>query len=208
PACLGNTCVVQSTALEVPPTQLNGGGFDSSLGVGIITFNTPLPDGSAVNVNFLLGIQLQGAYRFKVIAEALPGVSTSFDVDLPFVALSAASRKKHGMGGLGTSFDINMPLAATLVSGTSGVEDRDGGDSDGGSVGDYKIVLTFNVPVVGGTAIVTGHNPGSGTGTAGTPSFSGNEMLIPLSGVSNGQVLKVTVAGATDGTNTLASFDV
>jgi hypothetical protein len=69
-------------------------------------------------------------------------------------------------------------------------------------------VLTFNVPVVGGTAIVTGHNPGSGTGTAGTPSFSGNEMIIPLSGVSNGQVLKITVAGATDGTNTLPSFDV
>ena len=30
--------------------------------------------------------------------------------------------------------------------------------------------------------------------------FSGNEMIIPLSGVSNGQVLKITVAGATDGT--------
>ncbi len=133
---------------------------------------------------------------------------SAWRLTLPFNLLNASSRKKHGTGGTGTNYDINMPLTATLVSGTSGIEDRDGGDSDGGGAGDYKIVVTFDVPVIGGTATVTGHNPAGGTGTAGPATFSGNEMTIPLTGVSNGQVLKITIAGATDGVNTLPSFDV
>lgn len=133
---------------------------------------------------------------------------SAWQLTLPFNLLSASSRKKHGTGGTGTNYDIDMPLAATLVSGTSGIEDRDGGDSDGGGAGDYKVIVTFDVPVVGGTATVTGHNPASGTGTAVAPSFSGNEMIIRLTGVSNAQVLKLTIAGATDGVNILPSFDV
>jgi hypothetical protein len=132
---------------------------------------------------------------------------SAWQLNLPLQVVSAASRKKHGTAGTGTNYDINMPLNATLDSATSGVEDRDGGDSDGGGAGNYKIVLKFDLPVTGGTATVTDHNP-AGTGMAGAPSFSGNEMTIPLSGVSNAQVLTVTVAGATNGTNTLASVDV
>jgi hypothetical protein len=33
-------------------------------------------------------------------------------------------------------------------------------------------------------------------------------MIIPLTGVSNAQVLQVTITGATDGVNTLPSFNV
>jgi hypothetical protein len=120
---------------------------------------------------------------------------------------SAVSRKKHGTGGAGPIFDIAMPLTATLVSSTSGVEDRNGGDSDGGGAGTYKIVLAFNKPVTGGTASVTAHNPGGG-GSAGAVSFSGNQMIIPLTGVTNIQVLTVNASGVTDGTDVIPSVDV
>ena len=73
--------------------------------------------------------------------------------------VSAASRLTHGSAG---SFDIDMPLA-----GTSGVEDRDGG-------GNYLAVFTFDTDVTSGSASVV-----SGTATAGTPTFSGNEMRRP-----------------------------
>jgi hypothetical protein len=55
--------------------------------------------------------------------------------------------------------------------------------------GNYKIVLHFDRPVNGGTAAVT-----SGTGTAGTVSFSGNDMLVNLSGVANVQRLTLTAS--------------
>ena len=172
-----------------------------------------LPNGSAnweVAGTDLPQVEISGltiAPGAKKLFAATHGRS-AWQLNLPLQIVSAASRKKHGTGGAGTNHDISMPLSATLVSGTSGVEDRDGGDSDGGGAGDYKIVLTFDLPVTGGTASVTDHNPDSGTGTAGAPSFSGNQMIIPLTGVSNGQVLNLTVVGATNGTNTLASVDV
>ena len=96
--------------------------------------------------------------------------------------------------GAGT-FDINMPL-----SGTSGVEDRSDGTEN------YTLVLTFDTPVNGGTATVT-----NGTGIAGSPTFSGNDMIIPLSGVTNVQVITVTASNVTNtngGVLTSASVDM
>ena len=86
---------------------------------------------------------------------------------------SAVSRLTHtGVG----AFDVNMPL-----SGTSGVEDR--------QTSTYSIVLTFsNGPITSGTATVT-----AGTAVAGSPSFSGNTMTVPLTGVANMQVVTLTV---------------
>jgi hypothetical protein len=93
--------------------------------------------------------------------------------------VSAASRLTHGAAG---SFDINMPLA-----GTSGVEDR------GGS-GSFLAVFTFDVPATSGSATVVG-----GSGTAGTPTFSGNEMRVPLTGVADVQILTVQVSNVNGG---------
>ena len=55
--------------LEEPPGQPNGGGFNSSLQV---TLASPLPAGSSVKVNFRLGVQGRGSFRFFVNVEALP----------------------------------------------------------------------------------------------------------------------------------------
>lgn len=63
---------VQGTTLEQPPAQPNGGGFNSTLSAGTITTGTPLANGSTISVNFLLGVQQAGAFRFLVVLEALP----------------------------------------------------------------------------------------------------------------------------------------
>jgi hypothetical protein len=133
---------------------------------------------------------------------------SAWKLNLPFQVLSAASRKKHGTGGSGSNFDINMPFSATLVSGTSGVECRTGGDSDGGGAGAYKIVLHFTSAVTGGTASVTAHNPAGGGGTVSGVSFSGTDMIVGLTGVTNAQVLTVTATGVTNGTDVLPSLGV
>jgi hypothetical protein len=63
---------VQGMTLEEPPAQPNGGGHNSTLSSGTITSATPLADGVSLNVQFLLGIQTTGTFRFLIIVEALP----------------------------------------------------------------------------------------------------------------------------------------
>jgi len=58
------------------------------------------------------------------------------------------------------------------------------------------IVFTFDKPVTAGSAQVT-----EGTATAGAATFSGAEMRVPLSGVTNRQYVTLAVSGvsAADG---------
>lgn len=68
---------VQGTTLEQDTTapnfgQPNGGGFNSSMSAGTITLGTPLANGASINLQFLLGIQQTGNFRFYVNVEALP----------------------------------------------------------------------------------------------------------------------------------------
>ena len=101
------------------------------------------------------------------------------------VIQSAVSRMTHG--GAGT-FDINLPL-----SGATGIEPR----SDG--TGNYTIVLTFDQAVNSGSASVA-----SGTGNVNNVSFSGNSMIIALTGVTDQQTLAVST-NSVSGTNTLST---
>ncbi|HST51823.1 MAG TPA: hypothetical protein VLJ61_07405 [Pyrinomonadaceae bacterium] len=66
------TVTVQGTTLEQPPSQPNGGGFNSSLSAGTVTLATPLANGASVDVRFLLGIQQTGNFKFFVNVEVLP----------------------------------------------------------------------------------------------------------------------------------------
>lgn len=94
--------------------------------------------------------------------------------------VSAASRLTHGTAG---TFDVSMPL-----TGTSGVEDR--------SASTYTAVFTFDTAVTSGTAMIV-----SGTATAGTPSFSGMEMSVPLTGVADQQIVSIKVSGVNGGSS-------
>jgi hypothetical protein len=91
---------------------------------------------------------------------------------------AAVSRKMHS--GLGP-FDINLPL-----SGEPGVECRDGS-------GNHTLVFSFTNNVVSGNANVT-----SGTGVAGSPTFVGSTMTVPLNSVPDVQKITVTVSNVTD----------
>jgi len=63
---------VRGTTLEQPPSQPNGGGFNSSLSAGTVALGTPLAAGASINVQFLLGIRTTGRFRFLLNIEALP----------------------------------------------------------------------------------------------------------------------------------------
>jgi hypothetical protein len=64
-----------------------------------------------------------------------------------------------------------MPL-----TGVSGVECR--------HARTYEAVFTFDVTVTSGDVSVV-----TGTGLTGTPTFSGKQVIVPLTGVANAQVL-------------------
>jgi uncharacterized repeat protein (TIGR01451 family) len=88
--------------------------------------------------------------------------------------VSVVSRQTHG--GAGT-FDLPLSTTGTIV------EPRSTG-------GNYQLIFNYAVPVNSGTASASG-----GAGTAGSPTFSGNSMSVPLSGVTDQQILTVTANG-------------
>ena len=63
---------VQGTTLEQPPSQPNGGGFNSTLSAGTVTLATPLANGASIDVRLFLGIQQTGTFKFFFTIEALP----------------------------------------------------------------------------------------------------------------------------------------
>jgi hypothetical protein len=62
---------VKGTTLEQPPAQAPniGGGLNSTV---TVTLGTPLANNASINVQFLLGVQQTGLFRFYVVVEALP----------------------------------------------------------------------------------------------------------------------------------------
>lgn len=72
PATPPCTVTVQGTTLEQPPSQPNGGAFNGSYSAGTVTLGTPLANGASLNVQFLLGIQQTGSFKFFINIEALP----------------------------------------------------------------------------------------------------------------------------------------
>jgi hypothetical protein len=74
PPCASGTSnvTVNGTTLEQPPSQPNGGGFNSSMGAGTVTLGTPLANGATIDIRFLLGIQQTGNFRIFLNVEALP----------------------------------------------------------------------------------------------------------------------------------------
>jgi len=99
---------------------------------------------------------------------------------IPPTLQGTVSRKTHG--GTGT---FDLPLNALATNPTT--EPRSGGAS-----GNHSIVFIFDKAVTGGTASVM-----AGVGTAGTPTFNGNEVVVPLTGVANQQYVTISVNDVT-----------
>jgi len=72
PATPPCSITVQATTLEQPPSSPNGTAFGGSLSAGTVTLGTPLGNGASLNLQFLLGIQQTGSFKFFINVEALP----------------------------------------------------------------------------------------------------------------------------------------
>jgi hypothetical protein len=71
PGGAGTPVNIEGTTLEAPPAQASGGGFNSTLSAGTITLGTPLASGAGINLQFTLGVQQTGNFRFFINVEAL-----------------------------------------------------------------------------------------------------------------------------------------
>jgi subtilisin-like proprotein convertase family protein len=67
---------LRGTAVEQPPGQPIGSGFNGSLSVDWISTARPLGAGSYVDVRFVLGVERPGAARFCVAAETIPATGS------------------------------------------------------------------------------------------------------------------------------------
>jgi len=88
--------------------------------------------------------------------------------------VSAVSRKVHGAAG---TFDLPLSAVATNPS----TEPRIGPAQ--------TIVFTFDKPIASATAMVA-----EGTATAAAPTFSGNDVIVGLTGVTDKQYVTITLA--------------
>lgn len=68
----GSSLLVRGTTVETPPAQSSGGGLHSTMAAGVVTMTQPLAPGASVSVQFTLGVQQGGSYRFFVNVEAAP----------------------------------------------------------------------------------------------------------------------------------------
>jgi endonuclease G, mitochondrial len=93
----GGSKTVQGTTLETPPAQAQGGGMNSTLAAGTVTLGAPLADGASIDLQFVLGVQASGYFRFFVNVEA--------------VATAPASASEHlTMGNPSNAVaDVNQP---------------------------------------------------------------------------------------------------
>jgi hypothetical protein len=66
-----STVTAQALTLQTPAAQASGGGVNSSLAEGVITTTAPLADAASTVVEFNLGVQSTGNFRFYVNIEAL-----------------------------------------------------------------------------------------------------------------------------------------
>lgn len=66
-----NGVPLQALTLEQPPTQTNGGGLNSSVVYGTFTTPTQIAPGGTADVQFQVGVQQTGYYRFITSLEAI-----------------------------------------------------------------------------------------------------------------------------------------
>jgi hypothetical protein len=153
-------------------TSHPAGGVDSNAGTTATTHTvTGLSNGTPYNFT----VTASNAVGPSLPSAASNTVTPSVVPVAPFVT-GAASRKAHGAVG---TFDLL--LAATPSNPTT--------EPRLGAGGTHTIVFTFDKPVTSGSALVT-----EGTAVAGVPTFGGNEMIVPLIGVTNAQYVTVAVS--------------
>jgi hypothetical protein len=72
----------QGLTLEEPPNQPNGGGYNTSLAAGTVTFAAPLAPNARINLNFLFGVAFGGPFGPQAVdvPNAVPPVNIVAEV--------------------------------------------------------------------------------------------------------------------------------
>ncbi len=126
----GGFAVVDGTTLEQPPSQPNGGGFNSSLSSGAVTLGSPIPSAGSIDLQFLFGVQQEGTASFCAVIETLPFTSSSVfcfsdDTTPPIltsaIAITSLSPPNSDLINVGLSASANE--AATFTVNVFGDED-------------------------------------------------------------------------------------
>ena len=118
------------------------------------------------------GMADMGAYEYNAVA--------------PPVLANAVSRRVHGAAG---AFDLPLTLVAPPnINHNPTTEPRQGPAQ--------TVVFTFNKAINTATVTIT-----EGSATAASPTFSGNDVVVALTGVTNPQYVTVSLTnvGSTDG---------
>jgi hypothetical protein len=101
---------------------------------------------------------------------------------------SAVSRKVHGAAG---TYDLTLSQVALNPT----TEPRQSSTA--------TIVMTFDVPVISADIAIT-----EGTATAGAPTFNGNDVIVPLTGVVDRQYVTITASNVASALNTGGSGSI
>ena len=196
--CTGASCT------NVGATDVSVGNFTTLL----LTINPTLNAGTYPNAWTLYSIVLSGlpagpnqgrfAFRYFITGTSASGNYIGIDTlgltgaSVAPVLQSAASRKVHGGAG---SFNLPLSLAAGINHNPT-TEPRQGPAQ--------TLVFTFDKPVNAATGSTT-----EGAAAIGALSFSGNDVIVPLTGVVDQQYVTITLTnvastdGGTGGTGTV-----
>ena len=158
------------------PYITTGLGTDFTLASSTCTNGQTLAPGAQCQLNFTFTPQGTGtrSVTLDFNSNAAPASLTLTGVGTDVVPpVSAVSRKAHGAAG---TFDL--PLSGVPTDPTT--EPRMGPN--------HTIVIPFASSVSAATATIT-----EGVATAGTPTFSGNEVIVVLTGVADQQYVTLTL---------------
>ena len=98
----------------------------------------------------------------------------------PLALVAVQTRRTHGAAG---TFDVPLTLAA-------GINHNPSTDPRQGPA--HTVVFTFNGAIAGATVAIT-----EGTAIAGVPTFAGNDVIVPLTGVTDQQYVTVSLTNVT-----------
>jgi hypothetical protein len=70
--CGTGVLTIKGTKLETPPAQPNGGALNSTLSADSVALSSPLAPNATIDIQFLLGVEETGSFRFFINIEALP----------------------------------------------------------------------------------------------------------------------------------------
>jgi hypothetical protein len=104
------------------------------------------------------------------------------------VLIGATSRKVHGAAG---TFDL--PLSMNALNPVT--EPRQSSTA--------TIVMTFDTPIIGASAAVT-----EGTATMGVPTFSGNDVILGLTGVTDQRYASISLTNVANAVNSNGSGSI